>query len=143
MKWLKKWSFVTILMITGIFYCVADKSLLKRTYQENMDMVGEEKPEESWQQLEGVDIPESVSGNLASEESLPAEPEGGATEPQMPESDVPSESESAEQDVPVPEETLPPEPEIRFGRVEDDYFADALFLGDSRTVGMKEYGGLG
>lgn len=26
--------------------------------------------------------------------------------------------------------------------VEDDYFADALFIGDSRTVGMFEYGGL-
>lgn len=26
--------------------------------------------------------------------------------------------------------------------VEDDYFADAVFIGDSRTVGMHEYGGL-
>lgn len=26
--------------------------------------------------------------------------------------------------------------------VEDDYFADAVFIGDSRTVGMYEYGGL-
>lgn len=26
--------------------------------------------------------------------------------------------------------------------VEDDYFADAVFIGDSRTVGMFEYGGL-
>lgn len=26
--------------------------------------------------------------------------------------------------------------------VEDDYFSDALFIGDSRTVGMYEYGGL-
>lgn len=143
MKWLKKWSFVIILMIAGIFYCAADKSLLMRTYQENMDTMGEEMPEESWQQPEGVDIPESVSGNLASGENFPAEQEGGETEPQTPESDIPSEPESAEQEAPAPEETLPPEPEIRFGRVEDDYFADALFLGDSRTVGMKEYGGLG
>ena len=29
-----------------------------------------------------------------------------------------------------------------FSTVEDDYFADALFIGDSRTVGMYEYGGL-
>ena len=26
--------------------------------------------------------------------------------------------------------------------VEDDYFSDAVFIGDSRTVGMFEYGGL-
>lgn len=26
--------------------------------------------------------------------------------------------------------------------VEDEYFADAVFIGDSRTVGMSEYGGL-
>lgn len=29
-----------------------------------------------------------------------------------------------------------------FGTVEDDYFSDAVFIGDSRTVGMHEYGGL-
>ncbi|MCM1025366.1 MAG: GDSL-type esterase/lipase family protein [Roseburia sp.] len=29
-----------------------------------------------------------------------------------------------------------------FVTVEDDYFADAVFIGDSRTVGMYEYGGL-
>lgn len=29
-----------------------------------------------------------------------------------------------------------------FGTVEDDYFFDAVFIGDSRTVGMYEYGGL-
>ncbi len=29
-----------------------------------------------------------------------------------------------------------------YATVEDDYFSDALFIGDSRTVGMCEYGGL-
>ncbi len=32
--------------------------------------------------------------------------------------------------------------EIVFGTVEDDYFSDALFLGDSRTVGLYKYGEL-
>jgi len=31
---------------------------------------------------------------------------------------------------------------IGYGLVEDDYFSDAVFIGDSRTVGMFEYGGL-
>lgn len=34
------------------------------------------------------------------------------------------------------------QPQPRFGSVEDDYFADAVFIGDSRTVGLYEYGGL-
>ncbi len=37
-------------------------------------------------------------------------------------------------------EEVPAEPV--FGAVEDDYFSDAVFIGDSRTVGMYEYGGL-
>ncbi len=44
----------------------------------------------------------------------------------------------------VPTEPEPsPEPEIVIGRVEEEYFSDALFLGDSRTVGMSQYGSLG
>ena len=31
---------------------------------------------------------------------------------------------------------------VQYMTVEDDYFADAVFIGDSRTVGMFEYGGL-
>ncbi len=33
-------------------------------------------------------------------------------------------------------------PEVQYMTVEDDYFSDAVFIGDSRTVGMFEYGGL-
>ncbi len=37
----------------------------------------------------------------------------------------------------------PEEPELpEYKTVEDDYFSDAVFIGDSRTVGMFEYGGL-
>lgn len=32
--------------------------------------------------------------------------------------------------------------EIPYRTVEDDYFSDAVFIGDSRTVGLFEYGGL-
>lgn len=32
--------------------------------------------------------------------------------------------------------------EVVYQSVEDDYFSDAVFIGDSRTVGMFEYGGL-
>lgn len=36
--------------------------------------------------------------------------------------------------------SLPEEPTILWEKVEDSYFDDALFIGDSRTVGIKEYG---
>lgn len=39
-------------------------------------------------------------------------------------------------------ENEPGENGISYMTVEDDYFADAVFIGDSRTVGMCEYGGL-
>lgn len=38
------------------------------------------------------------------------------------------------------EQDVPAEPV--FVTVEDEYFSDAVFIGDSRTVGMYEYGGL-
>lgn len=41
------------------------------------------------------------------------------------------------------DETGSEEPEgVSYQTVEDDYFADAVFIGDSRTVGLFEYGGL-
>jgi len=56
---------------------------------------------------------EQTPDGLAREESLPGE-SGAAEEPAQP----------------------------VYVTVEDDYFSDALFIGDSRTVGMCEYGGL-
>lgn len=41
------------------------------------------------------------------------------------------------------EDAEPQMPELTYMEVEDNYFADAVFIGDSRTVGMYEYGGLG
>lgn len=43
---------------------------------------------------------------------------------------------------PIDTPNLPEEPIITFEKVEDSYFKDALFIGDSRTVGIKEYGKL-
>lgn len=45
------------------------------------------------------------------------------------------------QDAGTPAEDQEPQGVV-YETVEDDYFADAVFIGDSRTVGMYEYGGL-
>lgn len=142
MKWLKKWSFVIILVIMGIIYYGADKGMLKISGWESVDPLGEGKPEEDWQQLQGIDIAELES------ESVPAQEESeedGAPQSEEPDPVATPEPESLPEETEV-EEILPepePEPEIQIGRVEDDYFSDALFLGDSRTVGLHQYGGLG
>ncbi len=63
--------------------------------------------------------------------------EGADQEAQSPDgSEAGPENDLTEQ----PPEDVPAEPV--FGAVEDDYFSDAVFIGDSRTVGMYEYGGL-
>lgn len=144
LKWLKKWSFVIVLIISGIFFYRADEELLKTTYWEKVNQVGEEKPDAEWQQLHEDTVSGSVSGNSEPEDASTEEPAEGEIVASTEEGRT-QEPESSDQSEPATEETeeIPPEPEIRFGRVEDDYFQDALFLGDSRTVGMQEYGGLG
>lgn len=142
MKWIKKWSFLTVLIISGILYCKADEELLKTTYRGNVEQVGEEKPNAEWQQLHEDTVLDSVSGNSLPVEAFTGDAAEGAIVASTEEEGRIQEPE--DQNPPTTEETeeIPPEPEIRFGRVEDDYFEDALFLGDSRTVGMQEYGGL-
>ena len=39
-------------------------------------------------------------------------------------------------------EDMPEDAEPQYMTVEDDYFSDAVFIGDSRTMGLFEYGGL-
>lgn len=49
----------------------------------------------------------------------------------------------SESDIPGETEITYRDPsEVVYTSVEDDYFSDAVFIGDSRTVGMFEYGGL-
>ena len=66
----------------------------------------------------------SSNGVSSGENGEVPEAPGEGTEPSAGEGDSPESSE------PV------------YTTVEDDYFADAVFIGDSRTVGMFEYGGL-
>lgn len=154
MKWCKKWSFVIILAITGIVYCGIDRDLLEITHWESLVPMVEGSPEDDWnlQQEENVSEPGTEGdiqngeteqtgvpdpGVLAEEpgQAEPDDPENMASQPRNPA--VPGETEG-EEAPPEPE----PEPEIVIGRVEEDYFADALFLGDSRTVGLGQYGSL-
>ncbi len=129
MKWWKKWSFVIILAVSGIIYYGATEGIPRIIAWQDANMAGEEETQEDWQQ--GTDI-------VANEpENSPAPEESGEVPETTPE------PEETPPPVETPAPTPEPEPEIRIGRVEEDYFSDALFLGDSRTVGLHKYGGLG
>lgn len=134
MKWWKRWSFLIILAMAGAVYYGAPQGIQWFNDWRGMAPVGEENPVED-SVPEGEDAPESpaVGEDLAEPDlSLEGgEPDTLATpEPET----FPEETQEE------PEPTQVPEPEIRIGRVEDDYFSDALFLGDSRTVGLYKYG---
>ena len=158
MRWLKRWSFMIILAITGIVYCGANRDLLEVTHWENLIPVGERKPEEDWMLLREGSSPVSMPEELTLGKAVSGERRTGETDQALTELPEAEDQEpfgppllDSEQQTPVTsgegdgEGAMPepePEPEIVMGRVEEDYFADALFLGDSRTVGLGQYGSL-
>lgn len=95
--------------------------------------------------------PEAVSADTVPED-LPQEADPAAQDPAaqdpavqdpLPEETTPADATPEER--PVPEETpsdpvTPPVPDAATGAPADDaYYADALFIGDSRTVGLSQY----
>ncbi len=69
--------------------------------------------------------PGGTDASAPSGENQPVIP-GGEGEPEQGEAQNPSEDPK----------------EVTYMTVEDDYFSDAVFIGDSRTMGLFEYGGL-
>lgn len=63
----------------------------------------------------------------------PSEPSAAATAPS---------EETQPKTTEVTEATEATRPQLSFQDAPEGYFADALFIGDSRTVGLSEYGGL-
>ena len=126
MKQIKKWSYLCILVVFGIGFV-------------NGDFVGKQ-----FDKIKGYFIEENVIEQ--EEENIPSEEiEGVATnissgdvKPQDLESSIVIESTTIEE---LPLEYRNPE-DVVYESVEDDYFSDAVFIGDSRTMGLFEYGGL-
>lgn len=153
MKWLKKRSYVIMLVLVGtVFMGYTGKWQI---YAEPLGYAKEWCLQQNWVR------------NLLSGESLleaDADGRGPDADQAVKTGDMPpkkavsagdgtvSGGEIAEETPPPQDQTPPPqdqtpvtwrEPsEIIYGTVEDDYFADAVFIGDSRTVGLFEYGGL-
>lgn len=140
MKFLKKWSYLILLTVVGFFY-------LSYVDKWQVYAVPLEQAKAFCRGLMGQDDGETPSENPVPEESVPGwdvsdkngnqEVSGGQSEAEAESNvSVPEPEQSSE----PPVEEIPAEP--MFVTVEDDYFSDAVFIGDSRTVGMYEYGEL-
>lgn len=124
---------------------------MRSWYQETM-AGGEEtvsagdSKEEGFGSISGSDSvsdSDSVSGSDNADDSLqeesqaPATGEGDGTENLTGQGDQNGQSQEP------PQLIVSRRPEdVEYRTVEDDYFKDALFIGDSRTVGLYDYGGL-
>ena len=156
MKKIQKYTFLVMLFVFGAVYLtfgdnwqVYAKPLwqMRSWYQETM-AGGEEtvsagdSKEEGFGSISGSDS-DSVSGSDNADDSLqeesqaPATGEGDGTENLTGQGDQNGQSQEP------PQLIVSRRPEdVEYRTVEDDYFKDALFIGDSRTVGLYDYGGL-
>lgn len=83
----------------------------------------------------------TVSGDTVPEGT--EDPTGESRTPAVGETSADTQTETVTTEEPQPTESSEELPrEVVYHTVDDSYFADALFIGDSRTVGMYEYGGL-
>ena len=121
-QWMKKWSFWISLLLSGIVFF---------PWTDNWQIYTEPVQEAY---TRGVQTAQTAEAPEASEASEASESADMAEEPET----------TAETEVPEQATTEAAEEpqEIVYHSVDDSYFDDAVFIGDSRTVGMYEYSGL-
>lgn len=112
-QWMKKWSFGISLLLSGIVFF---------TWTDNWQIYTEPVQEAYTRGVQTVQTTEtSESADMVEEPETTAETE------------VPEQATTEAAEEPQ---------EIVYHSVDDSYFDDAVFIGDSRTVGMYEYSGL-
>lgn len=148
MKWLKKWSYLILFLAAGFCYLtLIDKwqvyanplGQLRSSYGDaDVQQKADQTPED------GADIAadgDAESGTQEGEQPQDGEvaADGSSDGEGMPDgaADNTETWQEGQGDVPPEDDGVPV-----YVTVEDDYFSDAVFIGDSRTVGMYEYGGL-
>lgn len=146
-QWIRKWFFMIVLVLTGSIYFVSTdsgqvyaKPLAKAEEWITTLVNGAKRSENKQEEVKAGSLLEnsetfaegSVSGNAwlePTQKPSPTVTSGDATA-----------GAKAEE---TPSSDASPKPEdVVYVNVEDDYFSDAVFIGDSRTVGLYEYGGL-
>lgn len=169
MNWLRKWYYLVLLFCTGIVYLVCADGW--QVYARPVAAVcgwcealtaqagngagenggtGMEWPEDGGD-VPGAEIAENIASSVQTgvdeeaDGALRPEPGSDADKGRQPGDAAAGDSiqqtgEEGEEEDAAPDRTS--EATVTYRTVEDDYFADAVFIGDSRTVGMYEYGGL-
>lgn len=131
---LKKYQFLVLLLAAGV--CFLSYTHNWKVYRDPMKEIGRI----IWKAF-GIDLalldeifPE-IPEDPEEEWYMEVTPEDSGNEPveEAPQAEIAEE---------IPEEPEGPK-EIPWMTVENDYFEDALFIGDSRTVGLRDYGKMG
>ena len=150
-KWVKKWSYLILFIVTGFCYLtLIDKwqvyagplGQLRSSYgdadvqqkadqtpEDGADIAADGDAESGTQEGEQTQGGEAMTGKEDGSDNGEGQPDSAPDGTEM--------GETGQEDAQT-EDTGSPV----YVTVEDDYFSDAVFIGDSRTVGMYEYGGL-
>ncbi|MCM1303233.1 MAG: GDSL-type esterase/lipase family protein [Lachnospiraceae bacterium] len=163
MKWLKKWRYMIFWVMAGIVYLsVVDDwqvyaeplEQVKNWYagiKQDFRQADTVRAEEGtpWASVSGTDgaaVPGAEEITVSGADATTVSGADGAAFFDGGNAVISNEEDVAmpPEDDPATEGSAASEPDggEMYHTVEDDYFADAVFIGDSRTVGMLEYGGL-
>ena len=143
-QWIRKLSFPISLLLMGVlFFTWTDNwqvytDPIRELYNRGVQLAAgarmghTSEPGQQDGTVSGDTVPEGTE-DPTGESRTPAAGETSA--------DTQTETMTTEEPQPTePSEELPKE--VVYHTVDDSYFDDAVFIGDSRTVGMYEYGGL-
>ena len=143
-QWIRKLSFPISLLLMGVlFFTWTDNwqvytDPLRELYNRGVQLAAGARMGHT---LEPGQQDGTVSGDTVPEGT--EDPTGESRTPAAGETSADTQTETMTTEEPQPTETSEELPkEVVYHTVDDSYFDDAVFIGDSRTVGMYEYGGL-
>ena len=143
-QWIRKLSFPISLLLMGVlFFTWTDNwqvytDPLRELYNRGVQLAAGARMGHT---LEPGQQDGTVSGDTVPEGT--EDPTGESRTPAVGETSADTQTETMTTEEPQPTEPSEELPkEVGYHTVDDSYFDDAVFIGDSRTVGMYEYGGL-
>ena len=143
-QWIRKLSFPISLLLMGVlFFTWTDNwqvytDPIRELYNRGVQLAAGARMGHTSEpgQQDGT-----VSGDTVPEGT--EDPTGESRTPAVGETSADTQTETMTTEEPQPTEPSEELPkEVVYHTVDDSYFDDAVFIGDSRTVGMYEYGGL-
>ena len=143
-QWIRKLSFPISLLLMGVLFFTWTDSWqvytdpLRELYNRGVQLAAGARMGQASEpgQQDGT-----VSGDTVPEGT--EDPTGESQTPAVGETSADTQTEAMTTEEPQPTEPSEELPkEVVYHTVDDSYFDDAVFIGDSRTVGMYEYGGL-